>query len=129
MCIRDRACTILTAAAQEAPFITRPEETQAAELQPYLQYVLEDSMVSFVSVSDARGKALGSIAIEVGPAGQPSKLTELGRYFRTPTHLARARPSGVRNAGNLPASFPEGNGAPTDCETSWPGFPNEVLSY
>src|SRR5688572_3420114 len=121
------ACAVFAVEAQEAPFVTRPEETDAARFEPYLEYVLEDSMLSFAAISDSRGKALGSLAIEIGPSDRPGKLAILGNSFRTPTDLAGALTKVSRGGSQWPGTFPEGTGA-TDCEASWPGFRNEVLS-
>ena len=121
------ACAVLTVGAQDAAFISRPEETEALRFEPYLQLELENTLLSFMSVSDSRGKALGNLAIETGPSGDPSKLVEAAQYFRSPTDLARALTLPGKGVSKIP-TFPEGNGT-TDCEASWPGFRNEVLSF
>jgi hypothetical protein len=121
------ACALFSAAAQNAPFITRPEEIEALRREPSREFIASDARIGFVPVSDERGKSLGHIVVEIGPADEPSKLAQSGQYFRTPTDLLRAFTKPRRGISKVP-SFPEGNGV-TDCEASWPQFEYDVLSW
>jgi hypothetical protein len=122
------ACALLSAQAQNAPFITQPGQIAALRSPPSIRYVLEDSQIGFTAVTDSRGKALGCLATEIGLSAKPGKLAEFAQYFRTPADLAFALSRTVGGSIKAPGTSLEGGG-PTDCDASWPGFHDEVLSF